>query len=148
MISFFPDLNVWLALSVGSHAHSPESWRWLNSLSREAQLVFSRYTHMGLLRLLTTPAVMGELTQTLAAAWDTYDRWMADPRVEFHGEPRGLESVFREMTEPFRERAAAKWIGDCYLLTYAAECRATLVTFDQALVNHAHSLGHRAIIPG
>jgi hypothetical protein len=64
MTSFFLDLNVWLALSDPAHLHSPDAWGWLNglsgdSLSGDVRLIFSRYTHIGLLRLLTNPAVMG-----------------------------------------------------------------------------------------
>ena len=33
MTSFFPDLNVWLALSFTKHSHSIDAWRWLNKLS-------------------------------------------------------------------------------------------------------------------
>jgi hypothetical protein len=53
MTLFFPDLNVWLALSVAGHRHNLEAWSWLNLLPREARLIFSRYTQVGLLRLLT-----------------------------------------------------------------------------------------------
>lgn len=65
MISFFPDLNVWIALSVSGHSHSREAWNWINLLPREAKLVFSRYTHIGFLRLLTNESAMGEQTLTL-----------------------------------------------------------------------------------
>jgi uncharacterized protein len=68
MISFFPDLNVWIALSVGGHRHNTEAWSWLNLLPRESRLILSRYTHIGLLRLLTNQSVMGEQTLTLRKA--------------------------------------------------------------------------------
>src|SRR5262245_36598596 len=72
MTSFFPDLNVWLALSDPAHMHCSDAWDWLNPL-REVRLIFSRYTQVGLLRLLTNPAVMGRETLTLGHAWDVYD---------------------------------------------------------------------------
>ena len=147
MTLFFPDLNVWLALSVGVHSHSSDAWNWVNFLSREAKLIFSRYTHLGLLRLLTNESVMGEQTLTLRKAWGVYDRWLQDPRVNFYPEPRGLEAVFREMTEPLATRRAAKWVGDCYLLAYAKHSQATLVTFDSALREYARKQGHSAVIP-
>jgi predicted nucleic acid-binding protein len=62
MTLFFLDLNVWLALSVASHAHNADSWNWMNSLPGDAKLVFSRYTQIGLLRLLTNSSFMGEQT--------------------------------------------------------------------------------------
>ena len=147
MISFFPDLNVWLALSVAGHGHSAESWRWFGLLPPEAMLVFSRYTHVGLLRLLTNEPVMGSQTLTLRRAWTVYDQWLNDPRVEFHPEPRGLDAVFRETTAPFAGKPASKWVGDCYLLAYAKHSRSALVTFDKALHTLAGKQGHPAIIP-
>jgi len=148
MTSFFPDLNVWLALSVGGHRHNAEAWRWLNSLPSGARLIFSRYTHVGLLRLLTNQAAMGEQTLTLRKAWGVYDRWLNDPRVEFYPEPRGLEAGFREATAPFAGKAASKWVGDCYLLAYAKYSHAALVTFDRALYDLADKENYSAVIPG
>jgi toxin-antitoxin system PIN domain toxin len=148
MISFFPDLNVWLALSVGGHRHNTEAWRWLNSVHPAVKLIFSRYTQVGLLRLLTNQAAMDEQTLTLRKAWDVYDRWLNDPRVEFYPEPRGLEAGFREATAPFARKAASKWVGDCYLLAYAKHSHAALVTFDKALYDLADKEGYSAVIPG
>ena len=148
MTSFFPDLNVWLALSVGGHRHNAEAWHWLNSLPPGARLIFSRYTHIGLLRLLTNQSAMGEQTLTLRKAWSVYDRWLNDPRVEFYPEPRGLEAGFREATAPFARKAASKWVGVCYLLAYAKHSDAALVTFDRALYDLAGKQDHAAVIPG
>jgi toxin-antitoxin system PIN domain toxin len=148
MTSFFPDLNVWLALSVGGHRHSAEAWNWLNLLPREARLIFSRYTHVGLLRLLTNQSAMGEQTLTLRKAWGVYDRWLSDPRVEFYPEPRGLDTGFREATAPFAGKASSKRVGGCYLLAYARQSHATLVTFDKALFDLARKQGCSAVIPG
>ena len=148
MISFFPDLNVWLALSVAGHTHSPDAWRWLNLTPRDTRLIFSRYTQIGLLRLLTSPVAMGEQTLTLRKAWGVYDDWLNDPRVEFFPEPRGLETGFRAAMAPFASKPASKWVGDCYLLAYAKHSSATLVTFDQALHNLAARQSCPAIIPG
>ncbi len=80
MTSFFPDLNVWLALSVAGHTHSREAWNWLGVVPGEARLIFSRYTHVGLIRMLTNSAAMGEQTLTVQKAWGVYERWLQDPR--------------------------------------------------------------------
>jgi len=119
MTSFFPDLNVWLALSVAEHVHSAVAWEWLNQLPLESRLGFGRYTQIGLLRLLSNQAVVGKEALTLRRAWSVHDRWMEDPRVEFYPEPRDLDAAFRESTSPFADKAASKWLGDCYLLAYA-----------------------------
>ena len=148
MTLFFPDLNVWLALSVAAHSHSVDAWNWIKLLPADRKLIFSRYTQIGLLRLLTNAAVMGDQTLTLRNAWAVYDRWLEDPRVEFYPEPRGIDAMFREATKPFAARQASKWVGDCWLLACAAELRATLVTFDRALYQFARKQGHPAVIPG
>src|SRR5687768_14606077 len=98
MTSFFPDLNVWLALSVSGHRHSEHAWQWINEIPEGSKLLFCRYTQIGLLRLLTSPSVMGGQTLALKKAWNVYDRWQEDPRVEFYPEPRDIDLVFRETT--------------------------------------------------
>jgi hypothetical protein len=65
MTSFFPDVNVWIALSVIGHSHNLAAWGWLDHLPPEASLIFSRYTQVGLLRLLTNQTAMGEETLTI-----------------------------------------------------------------------------------
>ncbi|MGI8744226.1 MAG: hypothetical protein ACR2NN_16960 [Bryobacteraceae bacterium] len=91
---------------------------------------------------------MGEQTLTLRKAWHVYDRWLEDPRVEFYSEPRGMDAVFREATLPFAGEPTSKWVGDCYLLAYAKQTRAALVTFDTALHALAGKQGHTAVLPG
>ena len=147
MTSFFPDLNVWLALSVAGHSHSGDAWSWANLLPRETRLIFCRYTQIGLLRLLTNQAVMGEQTLTLRKAWSVYDRWLADPRVDFYHEPRDADAEFRRVTEPFGTKPASKWIGDSWLLASSNGLQSTLVTFDKALYQQARKQGYSAVMP-
>jgi toxin-antitoxin system PIN domain toxin len=148
MTSFFPDLNIWLALSVSGHVHNAESWDWLNGVPRDSKLAFARYTQIGLLRLLSNESVMGQYALTLQKAWSVYDRWLDDPRVEFYPEPRDLDAAFRDATSPFAGRAASKWVGDCYLLAYAKCTGSTLVTFDRALYRLARKERCPACLPG
>ena len=148
MTSYFPDLNVWLALSDSGNSHAADAWGWLDGLPQDCAFLFSRYTQLGLLRLLTNTAVMGDYAHTVERAWKVYDRWLSDPRVHFHSEPRSLDAVFRQATAPFSSNRASKWIGDCYLLAFARESGATLVTFDKALFGLAKKQPHGAIIPG
>lgn len=147
MISFFPDLNVWLALSDQAHIHNTETWEWLKILPSDARLMFSRYTQVGLLRLLTNRTVMAGATLTIGEAWQMYEKWLADGRVEFYPEPRGLDLAFRNATEPLKGQPASKLIGDCYLLAFARESGAALVTFDQSLLAYARKHDYAAICP-
>jgi len=63
-------------------------------------------------------------------------------------EPRGLDLAFRQATAPFAAKPASKWVGNCYLLAYAKQSHATLVTFDRALFDVARKNGYAAIVPG
>ena len=148
MTLFFPDVNVWLALSDDGHPHNSVAWTWLNGLADDSTLVYSRYTQIGLLRLLTNTAVMSGKTLTLREAWAVYDGWLQDPRVEFYPEPRNVDAGFRQATEPFAAKTASKWVGDCWLLAFAEAAQARLVTFDRALYEFAVKRGCRAVVPG
>jgi len=106
-----------------------------------------RYAQIGLFRLLTNSGVMGPQTLILRKAWELYQAWLADPRVEFYPEPRGLDDAFRQATAPFASRAASKWVGDGCLLAYARQTAAVLVTFDRALLQFARTQGFAAVRP-
>lgn len=148
MTSFFPDLNVWLALSDGGHTHHSAAKAWFDRLPYDARLIFSRYSQIGLLRLLSNTSVMGERVHTLRDAWAVYDRWLEDPLVEFFPDPRSMETAFRQATEPFASQPASKWVGDCWLLALAQATDSRLVTFDTALRDFAQKLGNAAVRPG
>jgi toxin-antitoxin system PIN domain toxin len=147
MILYFPDLNVWLALSDAGNSHHEAAWQWLDQLDSNNRLLFSRYTQIGLLRLLTNKAVMADQVQTLGRAWQIYDHWLGDPRVEFFPEPRGVDATFRKITKQFASQPASKAIGDCWLLAFAIEMKASLVSFDRALYSLARKEGQSAVIP-
>lgn len=147
MTLFFPDLNVWLALSVEGHTHNAPAWRWLRAVPAESRLVFSRYTQIGLLRLLTNTAMMHDRVLTVREAWTVYDGWLKDGRVQFYPEPRNVDTEFRKVLEPLAAKPASKWVGDCWLLAFAAGSGAELVTFDQALLDFARKWGQAAVMP-
>ena len=148
---FFPDLNAWLALSVAlfvsNHSHIAPAWNWLDRLGDDTRFIFPRYTQVGWLRLLTNVAVMGDQRLILGKAWGVYDRWLEDPRVEFYPEPREADSAYRKATELFAAKPASKWVGDYWLLAFATGSRASLVTFDHALIEYARKNGLAAVVP-
>jgi toxin-antitoxin system PIN domain toxin len=143
----FPDLNVWVAIAFNGHPHSQTAWNWMRQVPDEDKVVFTRYTQIGLLRLLTNSAVMGDQTLKLGEAWDIYDRILEDPRVEFYPEPRGVSEEFRKTTKAFATQPATKAVGDCWLLANALAMHATLITFDRALYQFAKKREHPAVIP-
>ena len=129
--SFFPDVNVWLALTLDRHVHHRVAHDWFADVSDGSCFFFARLTQIGLLRLLNTEALMRDETMNQLQAWATYDRWLRDDRVEFRDEPPGLEAGFR-ITAQSRRPAPKDWV-DSYLIAFAAAARLTIVTFDRAL---------------
>lgn len=129
--SLFPDINVWVALTYEGHVHHRTAATWFATLKPDVSLVFCRLTQLGLLRLLTTEAVMGDEAMTQPQAWAAYDRWQQDPRVELVDEPAELEARFRVLTR-LRQPATKDW-ADSYLAAFATVGQLTLVTFDRGL---------------
>jgi toxin-antitoxin system PIN domain toxin len=126
----FPDINVWLALLLADHVHRAQAKQWWDSDESEV-IAFVRFTQLGVLRLLTTPAAMNGKPLTMRVAWAAYDRLFADDRVAFLDEPREIERHYRQHTR--QNRASPKLWADAWLLACAEEAGGTLITFDQAL---------------
>jgi hypothetical protein len=83
----------WIALTYEGHAHHTIAATWFATLNPHASLIFCRFTQLGLLRLLTTEAVMGDEAMTQPEAWEAYDRWhersacRTDPRWTVENRP-------------------------------------------------------------
>jgi len=135
----FPDINVWIALTMERHVHHIRARKWFDSIGGSGRLFFCRITQMGLLRLLTLEAVMGQNeVMAQAEAWKTYDRWLQDERIGFLEEPPEIETVFRELTQS-RQASPKDW-ADSYLAAFALAAQLTVVTFDQAFSGKAQQL--------
>lgn len=127
----FPDLNVWVALSLAAHEHSKIAWEWYRSLRGEEELVFCRMSQLGLLRLLTTESVAKHETLTQVQAWAIYDSWMQKGGTTFLEEPLGFEAEFRYYAD--RKTPSPREWADSYLIAFAAAASMPLVTFDRGL---------------
>lgn len=128
--SFLPDINAWLALATERHVHHLIVSDWLASLDIDIRLHFCRFTQLGLLRLLTTEAVMKEDVCTQIEAWSIYDRLLKNDNVSLLDEPPHVDPRFRALTRT--RRASPKAWGDAYLSAFAEASQVTLVTFDRA----------------
>lgn len=62
----------------GSYVHHPIAAEWFGKETED--IVFCRVTQMGLLRLLSNPAIMGDDAIDRSHAWRTYDQLWADER--------------------------------------------------------------------
>jgi len=127
----FPDINVWLALAASEHVHAAAARGWWEQ--ETGSIAFCRLTQLGLLRLMTTPAVMDDKPLTVAAAWRVYDRLYEDDRVTFISEPPEVEKRFRERASV--RMASPKVWADAWLLAFAQAAEGVLVTFDKALAS-------------
>jgi uncharacterized protein len=127
----FPDVNVWVALNHGQHQHNAAAKRWYEAIPDSARLVFCRQTQLGLFRLLTTIAVMGDETVTQHGCWQIYDQWASTGQLVWADEPRTLEIPLRQLTAG-SDSSPKAWM-DAYLTAFAESAELILVTFDRAL---------------
>ena len=132
MRSFFPDVNVWIALAYEGHQHHASATTWF-ARQHGGRVYFCRFTQLGFLRLITHPSVMREDVRNQAEAWQAYDLFLSDERVSFHAEPDHgpLESILRRLTS--NRRSSSKQWPDAYLAAFARVSGLGLITFDRAL---------------
>ena len=135
----FPDVNVWVALTYGGHNHHSAARSWFEALDMDARVCFCRFTQLSLLRLLTTPAVMGtDEVMTQIEAWGAYDQWKQDERILFLEEPPNLEAAFRMLSR--QPHPHAKNWADDYLAAFASVSGMQFVTFDRAFQGKVEKL--------
>lgn len=138
MSGYLCDVNVWLALAISRHLHHAGARKWLESIDEPSSVFFCRGTQQSLLRLLTNAAVLapyGNPPLTNEAAWSAYAAFVADDRIVFRREPRGLEPIWQQYA--VRPTASPKLWMDAYLAAHARADDSTLVTTDAAFSQFA-----------
>jgi uncharacterized protein len=121
------DVGVWLAAVWGRHLHQATAAEWFGRETDD--IAFCRVTQMGLLRLLSNPAIMGDDAIDRSQAWRVYDQLWADERVLWADEPAELDAVWRAISA--REDKSHKLWTDDYLAAFAQASQATLITLDR-----------------
>jgi uncharacterized protein len=129
--SVFPDVNVWIALTLKAHQHHTVAWNWYRTLAPNQALVFCRFTQLGFFRLITNEAVAKHETVTQKGAWAAYDSWLENGGAMYMPEPLGLDIEFRGLSDQLI--VATKAWTDSYLAAFARAGSLNLVTFDKAL---------------
>jgi len=124
------DVNVWTAALWGHHEHHRIAQKWLSEHEDE-ELAFCRVTELGVLRLLTNPAVTGKDVRTRRQAWDLLLDLQQDPRIRFLQEPQGLAPI--SITLSKRDDHSHKLWTDDYLAAFAQAAHADLVTLDRSM---------------
>jgi len=122
------DVNFLLALCYEGHVHHPQALAWLDQQG-DLEVTICRNSQLGLLRLLSNPAVMGIDVCTQDQAWAIYDAVASDGRFEFSLEPQNLEIFLRKYSTS--SQVSPKLWQDAYLAAFARAGNLRLVTFDQ-----------------
>jgi uncharacterized protein len=142
-----PDSNVWLALALSKHVFHGPTCAWLADRKPEETALFCRSTQQSFMRLLTTRAVLnpyGIPPLSNKAAWSAYEGFLADERIAWVEEPRGLESHWKRLAT--RSQASPKLWMDAYLAAFAIAGGYQLVTTDKAF-NQFKGLNHVVLAP-
>ena len=127
-----PDVNLWLALTLSGHTHHAVASAWLEGESARSSVFLCRATQQGLLRLLTTSAVLAPYDippLSNRAAWAVVDAFLADDRIAFMDEPMDTEILWKEWA--LRETASPKLWMDAWLAAVARRGGLQIVTFDK-----------------
>jgi uncharacterized protein len=130
------DVGVWLGAVWGRHIHHPVTADWFGKEADD--ILFCRVTQMGLLRLLTNPAIMGDDAVDRSQAWRTFDQLWADERVLWADEPAELDAVWRAISAR-NDKSHKLWTDD-YLAAFAQASDATLVTLDRTMASRYPSV--------
>jgi uncharacterized protein len=132
-----PDVNVWLARQFVAHSHHQIVSEWFAAQSAAADIAFCRFTQNSVLRLLTTQAVAQQYGLSPVAnedAWASYERFTADPRITFLGEPAGLDVEWKRLSSV--KTISPKLWADAYLAAFAKVTGSQLVTFDRGYLQY------------
>lgn len=127
------DVNLWVAVSVDTHTTHRPALDWLAGQHETSSLCFCRATQQGLVRLLTTSAVMkgyGYEPYGNSQSWSAYEGFIADPRIVFAPEPPGLEETWKSLA--VRKSPSPKLWMDAYLAAFAIRSGFQLVSADKA----------------
>ena len=127
-MTYLPDVNLLIALTVAEHVSHDTALEWVQAASGDT-IALCRVTQMGFLRLLTNARVMAGDVFTADRAWRLMDQIRQNDRFVFVSEPSGLEHTWRTMTSHHQE--GANFWTDTYLAAFAGATGHTLVTLDR-----------------
>ena len=113
------DVGPVLALVWRRHEAHVRAMEWLDGIVEPSGIC--RVTAMGLLRLLSNPAVMTTDVMSRRQAWHILDEILSDDRSEWLDEPVGLTEGFRRLSAP-GDLSHELWTDD-YLAAFAVASR-------------------------
>lgn len=127
------DSNIWLALALSKHDFHAVVRAWFAHPKPSASVAFCRSTQQSFLRLLTTSEVFvpyGIPPLANKAAWSMYEGFLADRRITWLKEPRGLNSHWKKFAAG--PKPSPKLWMDAYLAAFALVGGYQLATTDKA----------------
>lgn len=128
---WLPDVNIWLALGLPEHVHHHAATEWFDP--DDHPIYFCRASQQGLLRLLTTSAVLAPYKLAPLSNRQAQVRMneiLALERVRMADEPRALEADWARYADS--SFASPKLWMDAYLAAFALCGGYRLVTTDKA----------------
>ncbi|MFT4165982.1 MAG: hypothetical protein QM650_12145 [Microlunatus sp.] len=123
------DVGPLLALVWQRHEAHERAMAWLDAVNERSGVC--RVTAMGLLRLLSNPAVMSTDVVSRRNAWRVLDTVLSDDRFEWCDEPGGVTDEFRRLSAT-DDRSHKLWTDD-YLAAFALATSSSLTTLDRKL---------------
>ena len=126
------DSNVWLALALSKHQFHAVANRWLKGRTARDAALFCRSTQQSFLRLLTTSAVLSPYripALSNKTALSVYEGFLADERIGWANEPRGLEASWKKLAA-VPKPSPKLWV-DAYLAAFALSGGHQFVTTDR-----------------
>ncbi len=123
------DVNVVFALINERHIHHQRVFDWLDSQEPGFTIGICRLVQMAMIRLLSNASAMDGDPLSLSAGWRVYADLINDPSFKFVPEPRGFQSAWIELCQPFG--ASPKVLTDAYLAAIAKTMNIPLVTLDK-----------------
>src|SRR3981081_4369835 len=115
-MNYLADVNVWVALAAVGHVHHSVALAWFEEPQTD-QVLFSRVTQMGLLRLLTNRKVVGANVLNAPDAWRVCASSCDDDRVQYAEDPSHLENGWREAA--LHSGIGPNFWTDAYLAAFA-----------------------------
>jgi toxin-antitoxin system PIN domain toxin len=127
---WLPDVNIWLALGLPEHVHHRTVTDWWNS--DDEPIYFCRASQQGLLRLLTTAAVLAPYKLAPLSnrqAQVRMDEMLDLERVRIADEPQSIDADWKRYADS--GLASPKLWMDAYLAAFARCGGYRLVTTDK-----------------
>lgn len=140
------DVNLFLAIVWPAHEHHAAAHAWLSTRGRRARWASCPVTQLGLVRLLSNPALSPDALEP-ADAVALLARNLEHPLHEFWPDRLAVSAALRGFE---RRVTGHQQFTDAYLLALAAGRAGRLATFDRAIGRLASESGltaHVEIVP-